>query len=35
MFSTLNVTNFVGYCLMGAVLLPLTAFVVTVAQNLF
>lgn len=33
--STLKVTNLVGYLLVGAVTLPLTAFVVTIVRNMF
>lgn len=33
--STLKVTNLVGYVLVGTVTLPLMAFVVTVARNMF
>ena len=34
MFNSVKLTNFVGYVLVGAVALPLTAFLVTMAQNI-
>lgn len=33
--SSLKMTNLVGYVLMGAVTLPMMAFVVTIVRNMF